>query len=169
MFMRSLGNLRDSRGRTIAGIWKTYKYTPRIMKMRWELFGNKMVVKSTMTYDAPRIDYLTWIFERQLVKARDPDELFIDFEHPQNSISRGAAKQYAQQIAHSLREIEEISLHGEGMDVVAMYSTNNVRFPGVDHQFDRLCIRLRYSLLSAPVGSGRLCHSISLLPKSRVI
>lgn len=86
----------------------------------------KMVVKSTMTCGAPQIDYLTWIFERQLVRARDTDELFIDFEHPENFISRGTAKQYAQQIAHSLRKIEGIGLNGEGMDVVAMYSTNNV-------------------------------------------
>jgi hypothetical protein len=85
----------------------------------------KMVIKSTLHVEVPRLDYLTWFFEREIVKPKN-EELFIDAEHPENVITREDAKTYAQQIARTLRDVEGIGAEGPGKDVIAMYSTNQV-------------------------------------------
>jgi hypothetical protein len=84
-----------------------------------------MVIKSSLHVEVPHLDYLTWFFERQIVKPKD-EELFIDAEHPEYVITREDAKTYAQQIARTLRDVEGIGAEGPGKDVIAMYSTNQV-------------------------------------------
>jgi hypothetical protein len=84
------------------------------------------MVQKSFTTDVPVIDFLTWFFERQLLKSKDTDELFIDAETPKNYITRGRAKELAQKIGYSLREIEGIGANGAGKDVVSMYSSNQV-------------------------------------------
>lgn len=84
------------------------------------------IVKSTLSIDVTQSDFLTWFFGRQYLPSKDSDELFIDAENPENAITRGMAKKYAQQIAYSLRKAENIGTDGPGNDVIAMLSTNQV-------------------------------------------
>jgi hypothetical protein len=99
------------------------------------------MVQKSFDIDIPQMDYLTWFFERKLLKCDDDDELFIVAEFPQNAITRGQAKDLAQRIGYSLREVEGIGADGPGEDVVAMFSSNQVRYlPStliVDHVSDR--------------------------------
>jgi len=71
------------------------------------------------------ITYLTWFFEREIVKPKD-EELFIDAKPPEYVITREDAKMYTQQIALMLRDVEGIGAQGPGKDVIAMYSNNQV-------------------------------------------
>ena len=86
------------------------------------------IVKSTLSIDVTQSDFLTWLFDRQYLPSKDSDELFIDAENPENAITRGAAKKYAQQIAYSLRKAENIGTDGPGNEVIAMYATNQVGY-----------------------------------------
>jgi len=84
-----------------------------------------MVIKGCDVEVSPR-DYLTWFFERQLLPCNDTDELFIDADNPEDVITRGEAKEYAQRIGYALRNEEGIGANGAGRDVVTMFSTNQV-------------------------------------------
>jgi hypothetical protein len=79
--------------------------------------------------DIPLMDYLTWFFERQLVKSVDSDQLFIDADNPEEFVTRGQTKKLAQQIGYSLRQREGIGANGLGIDVVSVFSENQVSNP----------------------------------------
>jgi 4-coumarate--CoA ligase len=84
-----------------------------------------MVIKGADLEVAPS-DYLTWFFERQLLPSRETDELFIDADNPEDVITRGEAKEYAQRIGYALRKEENIGADGPGRDVITMFSSNQV-------------------------------------------
>lgn len=86
----------------------------------------KRIVKSTLSINVTQSDFLTWFFDRQYLPIKYSDELFIEAENPKNTITRGMAKKYAQQIAYSLRNAENIGADGLGKDVIAMYGINQV-------------------------------------------
>jgi len=85
------------------------------------------MIYSGPKFEAPGIDYLSWLLERRGYK--DETKVFIDAHNPSNAITYRELVDLTKMIAHGLREVEGIGANGPGNDVVMVYSSNQVFIP----------------------------------------
>jgi hypothetical protein len=106
------------------------------------------MIYSGPKFEAPVIDYLSWVLARRGYK--DDDQVYIDAANPTNAITYRDLVYLTKHMGRGLRELEGIGAHGEGKDIVIIYATNQVLKLCLKTHL-RLCIPFQFCRLFARV------------------